>query len=64
MAPSCRMPVNQDLSEVHTEQSTRHGKTLSKLMSSGLVASCSVLVLGFTNDMHLLVTDYTFASGI
>ena len=33
-------------------------------MASGLVASCSVLVLGSTNDMHLLVTGYTSASGI
>jgi len=33
------------LSEVHTEQSTKNGKTLSKVMASGLAASCSVLVL-------------------
>ncbi len=51
-------------SEVHTEQSSRNGKPLSKLVASGLVASCFILVLGFTNDMHLPVTDYTSASGI
>ncbi|DBB15620.1 TPA: hypothetical protein ACH3X3_003832 [Trebouxia sp. C0006] len=33
------------LSEVPTEQSSRNGKTLSKMMASGLVPSCSVLVL-------------------
>jgi len=52
------------LPEVHTEQSTMNAKALSKLMASGVVASCSVLVLGFTNDVHLPVEDYTYGSGI
>ncbi len=41
-----------------------NAKALSKLMASGVVASCSVLVLGFTNDVHLPVEDYTYGSGI
>jgi len=34
------------------------------MMASGLVASCSVLVLGFTNNVDLPFTDCTCASGI
>ncbi len=52
------------LSEVHIEQSIMDGKAPSKMMASGLAASCSVLVLGFMNDVHLPITDYTSASGI
>ncbi|DBB15625.1 TPA: hypothetical protein ACH3X3_003837 [Trebouxia sp. C0006] len=37
------------LPEVHTQQSTGNKQILSKMMASGLVASCSVLALGFTN---------------
>ncbi len=40
------------------------GKAPSKMMASGLAASCSVLVLAFMNDVHLPITDYTSASGI
>jgi len=45
MATSCHLSVSQDCQR-STQQSTRIGKTLSKTMISGLVASCSVLVLG------------------
>jgi len=62
MATSCRMVVSQDCQR--STQSTRDGETLSKMMASGLVASCFVLVLVFTNTVLLPVTDYTSASGI
>ena len=52
------------LSEVHSEQSCRNGKPLSKIMASGLVASYSVQVLGFTNNVHIPVTHYASASGV
>ena len=52
------------LSDVHTEQSTRNGETLSKLMASGLVASHVILVLEFTKSVHLPITDYASASDI
>jgi len=44
------------LAEVHTKQSTRNGKTLSKMMASGLVASCSDLVLGQMTSIYQLQT--------
>ena len=52
------------LSDVHTEQSTRNGATLIRVMASGLVASYVIPVLEFTKSVHLPVTDYASASDI
>ena len=44
---------------VYTEQSTRIGKTLSKMVSYQLVASITVLVLVPTNNVHLHILRTT-----
>ena len=44
------------LSEAHTEQSTRTGETLSMVMASRLVASCSFFGAG-ARDVHIPVPD-------
>ncbi len=44
-------------SEVYPKQSTKNGKTLSKMMASGFVDSYCILVLRFINNVRLLVTD-------
>lgn len=44
---------------VYTEQSTRIGKTLSKMVSYQLVASITVLMLVPTNNVHLHILRTT-----
>ncbi len=57
------------LSEVHIEQSTWNGKSLSmmtasRLAASRLTVSCYLLVLGFRSSVHVSNTNYSSASGI
>jgi len=52
--------------EVHTEQSTRKEKTMSRMLASALVSFRSDLVPGFANHEASTnaFTEYTSASGI
>jgi len=54
------------LSDAHTEQSTRNRKTLSKVMASRLVASCSVLERHASTSyrLHLCFRYMTLSAAI